>query len=308
MSRPRVSVVVPLRNAADGAAALLDALAAQDLPAGEHEVIVVDDASTDDTGDVVAAHGEARLLRTERWSGAYDARNLALADAPGDVIAFTDGDCRPAPGWLREGLAALEALHADIVAGHVEVPLSPLPGLVERVDFARYLDQERAVTEAGFGATANLFVHRRVLDAIGSFRSGAISDGDRDFCVRATQAGFRLAYAPRPVVVHEPRRRPYDLARRGFRDGVARAQVRAADPTTRADQPPIFTRPGAWFPSAFVGRSAVYGVERLSAAGAPPGWLARRGMGFVEWTCVQLPMVCGSLLGELRERARAARR
>lgn len=308
MTPPRVTVIVPLRNAGAGATVLLDALAAQDLPATEREVIVVDDASTDDTATVVAQHGTARLLRAPRWGGAYDARNLALERATGEVIAFTDGDCRPEPSWLRHGLAALDDLEADLLAGHVEVPLSARPGIVELLDFARYLDQERAVREAGFGATANLFVRRSVLDVVGPFRAGAISDGDRDLCVRATAAGFRLAYAAEAVVVHEPRRRAWDLARRGVRDGFARAQVRAVDPAARASLPAIWTRPGAWFPSALVGRSDVYGVERLIAARRAPGFVRRRALGFAEWSCVQLPMVGGSLLGGLRERARARRR
>lgn len=307
MSAPRVSVIVPLRNAAGAVGELLDALAAQDLPAAERQVIVVDDASTDGTAAAVEAHGTARLLRTERWSGAYLARNLALEVAQGEVVAFTDGDCRPHRSWLRAGLAALDDLDAGVLAGRIDVPLSARPGLVELVDFARYLDQERAVAEAGFGATANLFVRRSVLDQIGHFRPEAISDGDRDLCLRATAAGHRLAYSPDPVVVHEPRRRPYDLARRGFRDGIGRAQMRAHAPDFLAPLPAIWRRPGAWFPSALVGRSPVYGIERLAAAGRPAGWLLRRGMGLVEWACVQLPMVAGSLLGELREAVRRRR-
>lgn len=308
MSAPSVTVIVPLRNAAAHAGVLLDALAAQDLPAARRELIVIDDASGDDTEAVVRAHDGARLLRTERWSGAYVARNLALRCASGEVIAFTDGDCRPQRSWLRRGLEALDELGADVLAGHVEVPLSPRPGPVELVDFARYLDQQRAVQEAGFGATANLFVRRRVLEVVGAFRDEAISDGDRDLCLRATAAGFRLAYSPAPVVVHEPRRRAYDLARRGFRDGVGRAQMRAHAPDFAAPLPAIWRRPGAWFPSALVGRGAIYGAERLGAAGRSPSWGARRLLGLVEWACVQLPMVTGSLLGELRERARGRSR
>lgn len=296
-----VSVIVAVRNAEGSIGLLIDALAAQDP---RPEILVVDDASTDRTRAVAEGRGTARVLGTERWSGAYAARNLALAETSAPVVAFTDADCRPGPSWLRVALEDLEALGADVLAGHVEVPLSKRPGLVELVDFSRYLDQERAVREAGFGATANLIVRRAVLDRLGGFRAEGISDGDRDLCRRATAAGFTLAYSPRAAVVHEPRRRPYDLARRGFRDGVGRAEMRARTPDAPMELPSIWRRPGAWFPSALLGRGEVYGIERLAAVGRPPGWARRRAMGLVEWALVQLPMVSGSLLGELREAIR----
>ena len=303
MSEPRVSVILPVRNGAGVIGPLIDALAAQEV-AGGHEVIVVDDFSRDETATVAESHG-ARVVRTPRWSGAFQARNVGLEVASGEVIAFIDADCRPAPDWLASGVAELDRGELDLVAGHIDVQLSERPGLVERVDFARYLDQERTVSEGGFGATANLFTWRRVIDAVGGFERESIADGDRILCLRATQQGYRLGYSPRPVVAHDPRTQPYDIARRAVRDGVGRAQLhrRLKDPP--ADYGPLWTHPGAWFPSSLVGRSRLYGIERLTGEHAP-NWLQRRALGLVEWTCVQLPMVIGNLYSAVRE-ALAAR-
>lgn len=297
MSPPPVSVIIAARNDPHGIRTVLEHLARQDLPGVQ--VLVADDASGDDTGDVARSLG-AEVVRTERWAGAYTARNLALARARGEVVAFTDADCAPRPDWLSGGLAAMEELGADLLAGEIDVPLSERPGPAELLDFARYLDQQRAVEEAGFGATANLLVRRRVFDELGPFLGETISGADRELCQRATAAGFRLAFSPRARVVHPPRRRPLAVARRGFRDGVARAQLRRLG----FDLPAIWRRPGAWFPSALVGRSPVYGIERLDTVGYRPSPRERRLIAAAEWTLVQLPMVAGSIVGELRERRR----
>jgi glycosyltransferase involved in cell wall biosynthesis len=298
---PRVSVVVPVRNAAEAIPEFLACLAAQDLPREEREVLIIDDASTDDTAGVAGGHPDVRVLRLDRWSGAYAARNCALEEARGTVIALTDADCRPRPDWLRVALGDLEELGADVLVGHVDVPLSAEPGVVELVDFCRYLDQERALREARFGATANLVVRRSVLDAVGAFNERVISDGDRELCRRAEAAGFALRYSQRAAVVHAPRTRPYDLARRGFRDGVGRAQMRRHAIGMPDPLPAIWRRPGAYLPSALIGRKPVYGVERLQEAGFVPTRRQRTAMAFVEWACVQLPMIAGNLVGDVRE-------
>lgn len=298
MSEPRVSVILPVRNGADVIGPLLDALAAQRVEGG-HEVILVDDLSRDDTAAVAEAHG-ARVVRSPVWSGAFQARNLGLEIARGEIIAFIDADCRPAPDWLAAGVAELDRGELELVAGHIDVQLSEQPGLVERVDFARYLDQERTVSEGGFGATANLFTWRRIIDEVGGFERESIADGDRILCLRATARGHRLGYSPKPVVAHDPRTRAYDMARRAVRDGVGRAQSRRTLKNPPADYSPLWTHPGAWFPSSLVGRSELYGIERLTGAHAPSR-LQRRALGFVEWSCVQLPMVIGNLYSEVRE-------
>lgn len=110
---PKVAVVVPSHGRADRLERLLRALAKQDLPAGDFEVVVVDDASPDGTGAVLAkaeASGTLplRVLTQPVRRGPAAARNLAWRSTGAPVIAFTDDDCVPDPGWLRAGLAALD--------------------------------------------------------------------------------------------------------------------------------------------------------------------------------------------------------
>src|SRR3954453_8183767 len=95
---PDVAVIVPARRAAPLLERALAALRAQDF-AGEAELVVVDDASTDETARVAGRAG-ARVVRLAEQSGPAGARNAGIAATSAPLIAFTDADCEPEPGWL----------------------------------------------------------------------------------------------------------------------------------------------------------------------------------------------------------------
>src|SRR4051794_20264371 len=102
----KVAVIVPARDAAGLLPTALDALAAQTVAA---EVIVVDNGSRDGTADVAEAHPVVtRVVRRARGEGPGAARNSGAAATDAPLLAFTDADCAPSPGWLAAGLAALE--------------------------------------------------------------------------------------------------------------------------------------------------------------------------------------------------------
>ena len=112
--RPRVSVIVPCRNAARTLPATLAAVAAQSLPPAE--VIVVDDASDDDSAGVAERSG-ARVLRNQTRRNAGGARNRALDVATGEVLAFLDADAVPSENWLERVAANLARDPAVVAVG-----------------------------------------------------------------------------------------------------------------------------------------------------------------------------------------------
>jgi glycosyltransferase involved in cell wall biosynthesis len=299
-----VSVIVPVRNASRRMPAFLAALAAQTLPRGDFEVLIVDDASTDATRAAVRAARVATLIELDQHGGPYLARNEAAARARGAVLAFTDSDCLPDPAWLEHGLAELEQSEADMVAGRIEVPLDAGSSATALVDYMRSFDQEASV-ERGFAATANLFVRRRLFDREGGFNHRLLAGGDKEFGLRAVENGGRLAYAELAVVVHAPRARPRELARKSFRRGFGLAQVAryAAPGSARRVQP--CTRFGNYVP-----RWQLAGADRLRRR----GWaLSRRrqvAMRFSSYLCCQVPLLTGNLAGILGESSvlRLARR
>jgi hypothetical protein len=138
--------------------------------------------------------------------GSYAARNLALKDWDVDVVAFTDSDCRPDPCWLEEGVRFLQQFDqaAGLVAGSIVIE-APGASLANRLDQLLGFDQERSVRRGGYGATANLFASRAVIERLGGFSDHTRSGGDRDFCLRARAAGFPLVFCEHAVVFHPAR-------------------------------------------------------------------------------------------------------
>ena len=197
---PDVSVVIPARDAAATLPRTLAALEAQTLDRPRFEVLVVDDGSSDATAALAGASPVVdRVVHVRGAAGAAGpgaARNAGVAEARSPLVAFTDADCFPEPGWLAAGLAALEA--ADLVQGRV-VPERP-PGPYDRTVNVPGLH--------GLFETANLLVRRELLDALGGFTPGPRPFGgkelgeDTSFGWRARRAGARVAFAPGAVVAH----------------------------------------------------------------------------------------------------------
>jgi hypothetical protein len=170
-----VAVIVPVRDRRDLLAACLDAVAPQVRGLGE--VVVVDDGSSDGSRELAearAAAGDPVRVLDAGGAGAVAARSLGVAATTAPVLAFTDSDCVPEPGWLAAGLAAVDA-GAEMVVG-ITLP-ARAPGLHERT--------VTATVEDGLYATCNLFVTRDAFEAAGGFDA---------------EAGARLGSRPGPAL------------------------------------------------------------------------------------------------------------
>ena len=250
-SRPEISVIVPVRNAWDDARGLLAALDAQ-LGAPTFEVLLIDDHSSEPRPvDLGLAAGSLRIA-TPGGFGAYAARNHATTLARGDVLAFTDADCRPVPGWLAAGHAALA--DAAVVAGDVRITLPDRPSLWAALDAATFLDQ-RAAVRAGGAVTANLFVRAESVREAGGFHDADLpSGGDRDLVRRI---GGRLVFSAEAQVQHPPRG-----TRQAFLSKLHATAVSSGRLAARRGGMPRATRARAWVPA--VGR-----LRHRRAAGLP---------------------------------------
>jgi glycosyltransferase involved in cell wall biosynthesis len=191
-----VCVIVPARDAAEHLPAALDALAAQRR--APDRVIVADDGSADATARLAAAHRVVDEVVASGGRGPGAARNAGAARAGTDVLAFTDADCAPAPGWLEAALAALEG--ADLVQGRVEPPPGVAVGPWDRTI--------RVTQPHGLFETANLVVRRELFERLGGFepwlapRRGKELGEDVWLGYRARRAGARIGFAPDALVHH----------------------------------------------------------------------------------------------------------
>ena len=314
-SDPLVSVIIPARNAAATLQGTLDALRRQrGLSSESYEVLVVDDRSSDETAALVRASSFARLVEMPRWGGSYAARNLGLAHARGEVIAFTDADCRPVADWLQRGLSDLDAGAADLLGGRIDVPLRARPSVPEVLDVCWHFDQARYV-QMSFAVTANLFARRAVFDLVGPFNGSLTSNGDQEFCLRATAHGVSLAYSPGAAVVHPPRTSARETVRKSLRLGLGRAQTDAFAPgAARRDESDRSARGlkdrlrglagKAW---ALIVGPEVFGIERIRSQGYEPSPMQLVRIQLAAYLLIDLPMKAGYLAGRIDARGAARR-
>lgn len=204
----RISVVVPTYKRPPLLDRCLTALLAQDLPAHAFEIVVADDGNEPAVRRLVAqrrcsigAHPRLRYVPVRGRHGPAAARNCGWRAARGDIIAFTDDDCIPAPDWLRCGLAAFKR-GTVAVWGRVVVPLPPDPTDYER--------DAAGLQSAGF-VTANCFCRRATLAAVGGldeeFTAAWREDSDLYFTL--LERGDRVARARHALVTHPVRPAPW---------------------------------------------------------------------------------------------------
>jgi glycosyltransferase involved in cell wall biosynthesis len=196
-----VAVVVPSHRAENVIGACLDGLAVQSY-AEPFEVHVVD-TGADGTEGVVADHatnwnGRLRYHRAER-RGPGRQRNQGAKRSGAELLAFTDADCVPEPGWLAAGVERLRE-GASIVQGPVRTPDgSPPPAF------------SHAITIEGpspLYESCNVFYEARAFHESGGFsvdlfdRTGSHMGEDTELGWRVRRNGGRVVYDERALVRH----------------------------------------------------------------------------------------------------------
>ncbi len=218
-----ISVIVPAHNAADTLAACLAAL--QQQTRAPDEIIVVDDGSTDETA-AIAQRAGARVLR-QAHQGPAAARNLGAQMAAGDILLFTDADCKPATDWTREMLAPFAD---ESVVGVKGIYRTQQPSLAARFVQAEYEDKydrmERCATIDFVDTYAAAYRRSTYIENEGMDPGFPRASGeDVEFSYRLAQRGYKLVLARGAVVYHRhPDTLPKYL-RRKFHVGYWRVRM-----------------------------------------------------------------------------------
>ncbi len=205
----RVSVVVPTYRRPQLLAKCLDALVAQEFAPTDFEILIADDANDVTTKQKVAeisakSRPGIAYLAVTGVHGPAAARNVGWRAARGDIVAFTDDDCIPDPGWLATGVAAFSP-DVAAVSGRVVVP---------RASVVTDYERDTAGLERADFVTANCFCRRAVLEAIGGFdeqfKAAWREDSDLHFALLAT--GRQIVRVAGAVVVHPIRSAPWGIS------------------------------------------------------------------------------------------------
>lgn len=222
-----VTIAVCTRDRTEDLERCISALLA--MPDDGQEILIVDNApSTEDTRALVSRFPSIRYVRESR-PGLDVARNCALREASGEVIAFTDDDAAPDRLWLR----GLLRNFTDPLVLAATGPTMPLElETAAQIDFQRYggflRGFKRAVYDAGnddplvawhAGAGVNMALKRCAVDAVGPFDEAldagtrSQAGGDSDMFRRILNAGYRIAYDPQALNWHRHRRSQAELIR-----------------------------------------------------------------------------------------------
>ncbi len=211
---PRVTVIMPAYNVEAYIAESIESVLNQTYT--DWELVIVNDGSTDRTGEIAArfaaAHpGRIRVI-TQANRGLAGARNAALRAGAGSVFALLDSDDEWAPAYLAEQLRILDAEpDVDIVTGNAFTrggredgrPARPFPDPRPTPELLEILADETGVF------IMSIF-RREVVDAIGGFDEDFRTNEDYDFWIRAARVGFKFRRNPRPLGWY--RRRPHSLS------------------------------------------------------------------------------------------------
>jgi glycosyltransferase involved in cell wall biosynthesis len=207
----KLSVIIATRNRAYAIPGCLDSIAAAFASVAplDAEIVVVDNGSTDTTAEIITAWANANAVPMqslfEPQAGLSRAHNRALLFAQGELLAFTDDDCRMHKDYVID-LLRHDAADTELVlrGGRVELgdptdlPLT-IKTTPDRIRWNRRMNSARHQPITGEINGCNMTMRRALVEKIGPFDerfgSGSIipSGGDSDYLFRAYLAGFTLS-------------------------------------------------------------------------------------------------------------------
>ncbi|MBA3638051.1 MAG: glycosyltransferase [Acidobacteriota bacterium] len=268
---PALTAAVSTRNGADRLAECLDALSALDYPAGRLDLLVVDNApANDETRRLVDRYSSLRYV-VEPRPGLDWARNRAIAEARGEIIAYTDDDVSVDPGWaaaigrLFKSDPAIEAVTGLVVPDEMDAESQRL--FEQYGGFGRGFDREyfRVDTAAGekaarrhagagrFGTGANMAFRRSIFDRIGTFDPAldvgtpTNGGGDLEMFFRVLKEGGTLVYEPSATVRHRHRRSYPALRTQLENNGIGFYSYLVRSAEAYPDERAGIIRLGAWW-------------------------------------------------------------
>ncbi|MEO6812052.1 MAG: glycosyltransferase [Isosphaeraceae bacterium] len=233
MTQPIASIIIPAYNSANRLPIPLEGLAAQEAPPGLFEVLIIDNASTDNTAEVAARHPAIAVLRGkgmdcrvihEPAKGLTHARIRGVLEARGQYVCFLDDDNGPAPQYVADAVAVFEADESIglIISRVYPCHEAPPPASVVRRQHLLAINDSLGDLDLSWGPGGNnlaptngagLWVHRDAFlravpwqtpwlllsDRIGrSLTCG----GDIEIGYLIAQAGYRAVYRPGLRVAH----------------------------------------------------------------------------------------------------------
>jgi GT2 family glycosyltransferase len=236
-ARMKLSIIVATRNRAHAIISCLDSIAQALAHASpvDAEILVIDNASTDDTSTVIQEWATTYpfpvrpLLESKKGSSA--ARNRGIRESRGELLALVDDDCRMSPGYVTD-LLRHSASDTELVlrGGRVELgDPTDLPITIKTdphmLRWQNHLGSIKRGQIASLVVGANITMQKGVIERVGLFDEQLgpgtkiiQSAEDTDFFIRVYLAGIAIEYVPDMCVYHFHGRKTPDVAKKLLRD------------------------------------------------------------------------------------------
>ncbi|MCB8966623.1 MAG: glycosyltransferase [Ardenticatenaceae bacterium] len=219
-----ISVIIPAHNAAHTITDCLTALQQQTAVPDTYEIIVVDDGSTDNTGEL-ATNAGATVIRQAK-SGPAAARNAGIQAANGEITCFTDADCVPAPTWIA---AITEPLRQDpdIAAskGTYCTRQREIAARFVQLEYEDKYDRLKAYARITFMDFYSAACRRQVLLDNEGFDERFPNSEDRELSYRLAARGYQMVFQPTALVCHHHSHTIADYFRKKIMNGYWTAQA-----------------------------------------------------------------------------------
>lgn len=194
LSLPRISVLIPAYNAADTLAAALESALTQTFPA--HEILVIDDGSTDNTAEVARGFGERVRLLQQTNGGPGAARNRGAQAAVGDWFALLDADDTWLPNRLERQILLTRSERIGVIHA-LEHPGQELPPADLSFDLLWQKNRIGSITA---------LIRREAFVQVGGFDEDRAIIGVEDYnlWLRLAAAGWQFALVPEQLARYTP--------------------------------------------------------------------------------------------------------
>jgi len=207
----KLSIIIPVYNDAEGLSSTINTLLENNQELEDFEIIIcIDGGLYTDVNmaiDLIKLHSTINIsyICITPNKGSYNARNIGVEKAVGNVFSFLDAGVYVQKGWYTALQSYIQQY--DYIAGAVEIPWDWANTLFEKYDSITSFPVKEYLSSGHFGPTANVSVKKDTFLSVGGFDSRLQSGGDCHFGKKVFNNKFSQGFCQEMLVFHKPRNR-----------------------------------------------------------------------------------------------------
>lgn len=219
-----ISVVIPAHNSEKTIEKAVEGCLSQAYDKDNLEIVVVDDGSTDKTGEVAKQYPVKYIYQEN--AGPAAARNTGWKNARGEVVCFTDSDCVPEKDWVSRIVQGFSSMDISGVGGSYSIA-NP-ESLLARCVHQEIVERHRKMSgEVDFLGSFNVSYRKKVLEEVGGFNEEfkKASGEDNDLAYRIRKKGYKLIFDKEIKVAHYHQTNFFKYLKEQFQHGFWRMKL-----------------------------------------------------------------------------------